>query len=44
MVIDAPATACTIEPFLTDNGVLCSAGAYIDISTGYDSVTMFYDG
>ena len=44
MEIDAPAAAGTVEPFIPDNGVLCSAGAYVDISTGYDSVTMFYDG
>ena len=44
MEIDAPAAAGTIEPFIPDNGVLCTAGAFIDISSGYDSVTMFYDG
>ena len=44
MEIDAPAAAGTVEPFIPDNGVLCAAGAYIDISSGYDSVTMFYDG
>ena len=44
MEIDAPAAAGTIEPFIPDNGVLCSAGAFIDISSGYDSATMFYDG
>ena len=44
MEIDAPAAAGTIEPFIPDNGVLCTAGAFIDISTGYDSATMFYDG
>jgi len=44
MEIDAPAAAGTVEPFIPDNGVLCTAGAYIDISTGYDSATMFYDG
>ena len=44
MEIDAPAAAGTIEPFIPDIGVMCTAGAYIDISTGYDSVTLFYDG
>ena len=44
MEIDAPAAAGTVEPFIPDNGVLCTAGAYVDISTGYDSVRMFYDG
>ena len=44
MEIDAPAAAGTVEPFIPDNGVLCTAGAYVDISSGYDSATMFYDG
>lgn len=42
--IDAPAAAGMVDPYIPDNGVLFDDGAFIDISTGYDSVTIFFDG
>ena len=42
--IDAPAAAGMVDPYIPDNGVLFDDGAYVDISAGYDSVTIFFDG
>ena len=42
--IDAPAAAGMIDPYIPDNGVLFDDGAYVNISAGYDSVTIFFDG
>jgi len=42
--LDAPAAAGMIDPYIPDEGIRYPNGAYIDISSGFDSVTVFYDG
>jgi hypothetical protein len=42
--IDTPATAGQVDPYIPDEGILFRNGAYIDISAGYDSATIFFDG
>lgn len=42
--IDAPASAGLIDPYIPDEGIRYPNGAYIDISSGFDSVTVFFDG
>ena len=33
-----------VDPYIPDEGILFRNGAYIDISAGYDSATIFFDG
>jgi len=42
--IDTPAAAGQVDPYIPDEGILFRNGAYIDISAGYDSATIFFDG
>jgi hypothetical protein len=42
--IDTPAAAGQVDPYIPDEGILYRNGAYIDISAGYDSATIFFDG
>ena len=42
--LDAPAAAGMIDPYIPDEGIRYPNGAYIDISSGFDSVTVFFDG
>jgi hypothetical protein len=42
--LDAPAAAGMIDPYIPDEGIRYPDGAYIDISGGFDSVTVFFDG
>jgi hypothetical protein len=42
--IDTPAVAGQVDPYIPDEGILFRNGAYIDISAGYDSATIFFDG
>jgi hypothetical protein len=42
--LDAPASAGMMDPYIPDEGIRYPDGAYIDISSGFDSVTVFYDG
>jgi len=42
--IDTPATAGQVDPYIPDEGILFRNGAFIDISAGYDSATIFFDG
>ena len=42
--MDAPAAAGMMDPYIPDNGCYFTAGAFVDISAGFDSLTVFYDG
>ena len=42
--LDAPAAAGMIDPYIPDEGIRFPDGAFIDISGGFDSVTVFFDG
>ena len=42
--IDTPAAAGQVDPYIPDEGIRFRDGAYIDISAGYDSATIFFDG
>ncbi len=42
--LDAPAAAGFLDPYIPDEGIRYPNGAFIDISSGYDSVTVFFDG
>ena len=42
--LDAPAAAGFLDPYIPDEGIRYPNGAYIDISSGFDSVTVFFDG
>ena len=42
--LDAPAAAGMIDPYIPDEGIRYPDGAFIDISGGFDSVTVFFDG
>ena len=42
--LDAPAAAGMIDPYIPDEGIRYPNGAFIDISGGFDSVTVFFDG
>lgn len=42
--LDAPAAAGMLDPYIPDEGIRYPNGAFIDISSGYDSVTVFFDG
>ena len=42
--IDTPAAAGQVDPYIPDEGILFRNGAFIDISAGYDSATIFFDG
>ena len=42
--LDAPAAAGMIDPYIPDEGIRYPNGACIDISSGFDSVTVFFDG
>jgi hypothetical protein len=42
--IDTPAAAGQVDPYIPDEGIRFKNGAYIDISAGYDSATIFFDG
>jgi len=42
--LDAPAAAGQLDPYIPDEGIRYPNGAFIDISAGYDSVTVFFDG
>ena len=42
--LDAPAASGLIDPYIPDNGIRYPNGAFIDISGGFDSVTVFFDG
>ncbi len=42
--IDTPAAAGQVDPYIPDEGIRFRTGAYIDISAGYDSATIFFDG
>ena len=42
--LDAPAAAGMIDPYIPDEGIRFPNGAFIDISGGFDSVTVFFDG
>ena len=42
--LDAPAAAGMIDPYIPDEGIRYPSGAFIDISGGFDSVTVFFDG
>jgi hypothetical protein len=42
--LDTPAAAGQVDPYIPDEGIRFQNGAYIDISAGYDSATIFFDG
>jgi len=42
--MDSPAVAGMMDPYIPDNGCYFDAGAFVDISAGFDSLTVFYDG
>ena len=42
--LDAPAAAGMLDPYIPDEGIRYPDGAFIDISGGFDSVTVFFDG
>lgn len=42
--IDTPAAAGQVDPYIPDEGIRYQTGAFIDISAGYDSATIFFDG
>ena len=42
--LDAPAAAGMLDPYIPDEGIRYPNGAFIDISAGFDSVTVFFDG
>ena len=42
--LDAPAAAGMIDPYIPDEGIRFPDGAFIDISGGFDRVTVFFDG
>ena len=42
--IDTPAAAGQVDPYIPDEGIRYPNGAFIDISSGFDSVTVFFDG
>jgi len=42
--IDTPAAAGQVDPYIPDEGIRFRNGAFIDISAGYDSATIFFDG
>ena len=42
--LDAPAAAGMIDPYIPDEGIRFPDGAFIDISGGFDSVTVLFDG
>ena len=42
--LDAPAAAGMLDPYIPDEGIRYPNGAFINISAGYDSVTVFFDG
>ena len=42
--LDAPAAAGMIDHYIPDEGIRFPDGAFIDISGGFDSVTVFFDG
>tara|TARA_E500000318_G_C3438191_1_gene163893 strand:- start:27 stop:629 length:603 start_codon:yes stop_codon:yes gene_type:complete len=42
--LDTPAVAGQVDPYIPDEGVRYKDGAFIDISSGYASATIFFDG
>ena len=42
--LDAPAAASMLDPYIPDEGIRYPKGAFIDISAGFDSITVFFDG
>jgi hypothetical protein len=42
--LDAPASAGMLDPYIPDEGIRYPNGAFIDISSGFDSITVFFDG
>jgi len=42
--LDTPAVAGQVDPYIPDEGVRYKNGAFIDIGSGYDSATIFFDG
>jgi len=42
--LDTPNQDDFIDPYIPDDGVVFSSGAYLDVGTGVTSVTVFFDG
>jgi len=42
--IDTPAAAGQVDPYIPDEGIRYTDGAYVDIGAGHDSSTIFFDG
>ena len=42
--LDTPNQDDFIDPYIPDDGVVFSSGAYLNVGTGVTSVTVFFDG
>ena len=42
--LDTPNQDDFIDPYIPDDGVVFSSGAYLNVGNGVSSVTVFFDG
>jgi len=42
--LDTPNQDDFIDPYIPDDGVVFSSGAYLNVGNGVTSVTVFFDG